>query len=46
MSRMAARPVIHEMWNNGMHLLKFKKNLKAGQVYHFAIVGSCHHFGA
>ncbi len=32
--------VIHEMWDNNLHLLKFKKNLKGGQVYHFAIVGS------
>lgn len=32
--------VIHEMWDNNMHLLKFKKKLKAGQVYHFAVVGS------
>lgn len=32
--------VIHEMWDNNMHLLKFKKSLKSGQVYHFAVVGS------
>ncbi len=32
--------VIHEMWDNGMHLLKFKKKLKAGETYHFAIIGS------
>jgi trehalose/maltose hydrolase-like predicted phosphorylase len=32
--------VIHEMWDNNMHLLKFKKKLKAGQTYHFAVVGS------
>ncbi len=32
--------VIHEMWNNNMHLLKFKKQLKAGEVYHFSVVGS------
>lgn len=32
--------VIHEMWDNSMHLLKFKKNLKAGETYHFAVVGS------
>ncbi len=32
--------VIHEMWDNNMHLLKFKKTLKGGQVYHFAVVGS------
>ncbi len=32
--------VIHEMWDNNMHLEKFKKHLVAGQTYHFAIVGS------
>lgn len=32
--------VIHEMWDNSMHLLKFKKKLKAGETYHFAVVGS------
>src|SRR5260221_7821482 len=28
------------MWDNNMHLLKFKKKLAAGQTYHFAIAGS------
>src|SRR6201991_1438498 len=32
--------VIHEMWDNNMHLLKFKKKLTAGQTYHFAVAGS------
>ena len=32
--------VIHEDWDNNMHLLKFKKQLKAGETYKFAIVGS------
>ena len=32
--------VIHEMWDNNMHLLKFKKKIKAGETYHYAIVGS------
>jgi protein-glucosylgalactosylhydroxylysine glucosidase len=32
--------VIHEMWDNNMHLLKFKKRLQAGSTYHFAVVGS------
>jgi protein-glucosylgalactosylhydroxylysine glucosidase len=32
--------VIHEMWDNNMHLLKFKKKLTAGTTYHFAVVGS------
>ena len=31
---------IHEMWDNNMHLLKFKKKLTAGTTYHFAVVGS------
>jgi protein-glucosylgalactosylhydroxylysine glucosidase len=32
--------IIHEMWDNNMHLSKFKKNLKAGTSYHFAIAGA------
>ncbi len=32
--------VIHEMWDNNMHLMKFKKRLTAGTIYHFAVVGS------
>ncbi|MGI8638111.1 MAG: glycoside hydrolase family 65 protein, partial [Segetibacter sp.] len=32
--------VIHEMWDNNMHLLKFRKKLKAGETYRFAVVGS------
>src|SRR3954470_8213828 len=32
--------VIHEMWDNNLHLLKFRRKLNAGQAYHFAIVGS------
>lgn len=32
--------VIHEMWDNNMHLMKFSKNLKAGEDYHFSIAGS------
>jgi protein-glucosylgalactosylhydroxylysine glucosidase len=32
--------VIHEMWDNNMHLMKFKKKLTAGVTYHFAVVGS------
>jgi len=38
---------IHEMWDNNMHLLKFKKKLTAGETYHFSIAGasitSAHH---
>lgn len=32
--------VIHEMWDNNMHLMKFGKKLKAGEKYRFSIVGS------
>ena len=32
--------LIHEMWDNNMQLAKFKKNLKAGTTYHFAIAGA------
>src|SRR5258708_23351092 len=32
--------VIHEMWDNSMHLLKFKKKLAAGTTYHFAVAGT------
>jgi len=32
--------VIHEMWDNNMHLMKFSKNIKAGETYRFSIAGS------
>ncbi len=32
--------VIHEMWDNNMHLMKFSKKIKAGESYRFSIVGS------
>lgn len=32
--------LIHEMWDNNMHLSKFKKSLKAGETYHFAVAGA------
>ncbi len=32
--------VIHEMWDNNMHLMKFNRNLKAGETYRFSIAGS------
>jgi trehalose/maltose hydrolase-like predicted phosphorylase len=32
--------VIHEMWDNNMHLMKFSKKLKAGETYRFSIAGS------
>ncbi len=39
--------VIHEMWDNNMHLMKFSKQLNAGDTYSFSIAGasitSAHH---
>ncbi len=32
--------VIHEMWDNNMHLMKFSKRIKAGETYRFTIAGS------
>lgn len=32
--------VIHEMWDNNMHLMKFVRKLKAGETYRFSIAGS------
>ncbi|MEP7107283.1 MAG: glycoside hydrolase family 65 protein [Ferruginibacter sp.] len=32
--------VIHEMWDNNLHLMKFAKKLKAGEIYRYSIVGS------
>lgn len=32
--------VVHEMWHNNMHLMKFSKKLKANEAYNFSIVGS------
>lgn len=32
--------VIHEMWDNNMHLLKFSKQVKAGETYRYSIAGS------
>src|SRR5437868_3578105 len=32
--------VIHEMWDNNMHLMKFSKSIKAGETYRFSVVGS------
>lgn len=32
--------LIHEDWDYNMHLLKFYKNLKAGETYRFSVVGS------
>jgi trehalose/maltose hydrolase-like predicted phosphorylase len=39
--------VIHEMWDNNMHLMKFTRTMKAGETYHFSVAGasitSAHH---
>jgi trehalose/maltose hydrolase-like predicted phosphorylase len=32
--------VIHEMWDNNMHLMKFNKTIKAGESYQFSVAGS------
>jgi trehalose/maltose hydrolase-like predicted phosphorylase len=32
--------LIHEMWDNNMHLLKFRKKIRAGETYRFSIAGS------
>jgi len=32
--------IIHEMWDNNMHLMKFSKTIKAGETYSYCIVGS------
>lgn len=32
--------VIHEMWDNNMHLMKFSKTIKAGTVYNYSVAGS------
>lgn len=32
--------IIHEDWDYNMHLMKFRRKLKAGETYRFALVGS------
>lgn len=32
--------VIHEMWDNNMHLMKFTRKLRSGEAYRFSIAGS------
>jgi trehalose/maltose hydrolase-like predicted phosphorylase len=32
--------VIHEMWDNNMHLMKFSKSIAAGQTYRYSVAGS------
>src|SRR5687767_8239256 len=39
--------VIHEMWDNNMHLMKFSKKIKSGESYSYSVAGtsitSAHH---
>lgn len=32
--------IIHEMWDNNMHLMKFSKKMNAGEAYSYSIAGS------
>ncbi len=32
--------VIHEMWDNNMHLMKFTHKIKAGETYRYSVAGS------
>ncbi|MBS1746308.1 MAG: glycoside hydrolase family 65 protein [Bacteroidetes bacterium] len=32
--------VIHEMWDNNMHLMKFYKTIKTGTTYNYSVAGS------
>jgi trehalose/maltose hydrolase-like predicted phosphorylase len=32
--------VIHEMWDNNLHLMKFYKKIRAGETWRFSIAGS------
>lgn len=32
--------VIHEMWDNNLHMMKFSKPIAAGQTYQYAVAGS------
>lgn len=32
--------VIHEMWDNNMHLMKFTRKIKAGETYRYSVAGS------
>ncbi len=32
--------VIHEMWDNNMHLMKFSKKIKSGETYRYSVAGS------
>ena len=39
-ARGAEPRVIHEMWDNNRHLMKFSRKIKAGETYRFAVAGS------
>jgi protein-glucosylgalactosylhydroxylysine glucosidase len=32
--------VIHEMWDNNMHLMKFSRSIRAGETYRYSLAGS------
>jgi protein-glucosylgalactosylhydroxylysine glucosidase len=32
--------VIHEMWDNNMHLMKFARKINAGETYRYSVAGS------
>ncbi|MDB5014057.1 MAG: glycoside hydrolase family 65 protein, partial [Daejeonella sp.] len=32
--------IIHEMWDNNLHLIKFTRKIKAGESYTYSVVGS------
>ncbi|MCU7549034.1 glycoside hydrolase family 65 protein [Chitinophagaceae bacterium LB-8] len=32
--------VIHEMWDNNLHLMKFNRKLKSGETYTYSVAGS------
>ena len=32
--------VVHEMWDNNMHLMKFSRRIKAGETYRYSLAGS------
>ncbi len=32
--------VIHEMWDNNMHLMKFSRTIRAGETYTYSVAGS------
>ncbi|MFZ2956038.1 MAG: hypothetical protein WA705_03980, partial [Candidatus Ozemobacteraceae bacterium] len=32
--------VLHETWDSGMHLMRFRKKLRAGETYRFSLIGT------